>query len=177
MSFRCNRCGKPLSNPKSIERGYGPVCYKIVSHELKKHEELREKGSREENNYPTFADYLHQLLNVEHKSHEKCFCGTRFEDMDFDHYLSEYSGWWLNGWKYRQWLYLECPKCTHQWAFHHLRVSRSFGNEPVPIEVQLHAKKTMEELQKKNRKLDAQNGRKAPSKDNKQLSLETYMGV
>ena len=26
----CNRCGKELTNPKSIERGYGPVCWKKI---------------------------------------------------------------------------------------------------------------------------------------------------
>lgn len=26
----CNRCGRTLTNPKSIERGYGPVCFKKI---------------------------------------------------------------------------------------------------------------------------------------------------
>lgn len=28
MSGKCLRCGKPLSDPKSMKRGYGPVCAK-----------------------------------------------------------------------------------------------------------------------------------------------------
>lgn len=27
MSHFCNRCGRPISNKKSVERGYGPVCW------------------------------------------------------------------------------------------------------------------------------------------------------
>jgi len=27
----CNRCGKTLTNPKSIDRGYGPVCWRKIN--------------------------------------------------------------------------------------------------------------------------------------------------
>ena len=27
-AIRCHRCGRVLTNPKSIARGYGPVCWK-----------------------------------------------------------------------------------------------------------------------------------------------------
>jgi len=30
MSIKCKRCGRKLSSPKSIERGYGAKCYKII---------------------------------------------------------------------------------------------------------------------------------------------------
>ena len=32
--IRCWRCGRPLTNPKSIERGYGPVCWQKIELEL-----------------------------------------------------------------------------------------------------------------------------------------------
>jgi len=32
--IRCQRCGRALTNPKSIERGYGPVCWQKIEVEL-----------------------------------------------------------------------------------------------------------------------------------------------
>lgn len=29
--MKCSICGRKLSNPKSIELGYGPVCYEKIS--------------------------------------------------------------------------------------------------------------------------------------------------
>lgn len=34
MIVRCRRCGRKLTIPKSIERGFGPVCYKKTIDEL-----------------------------------------------------------------------------------------------------------------------------------------------
>ncbi|MBA7493288.1 hypothetical protein ES702_03846 [subsurface metagenome] len=30
MVVRCRRCNKVLTVPESVERGYGPVCWRII---------------------------------------------------------------------------------------------------------------------------------------------------
>jgi len=173
MSF-CNRCGKPLSNPKSIERGYGAVCWAKVSRKNEKNHENLDMGEREQNNYPSFQDYFQLILKDENLRNRKiCGCGTKVVDADFGHYLHEYDGWWLQGWKYKQWLYFECPKCKIARAFHHLRIPRPFGDLPVEPEVKLHAQKTMEALKSENRKLDWRESRR----NKEQASLKSFMEV
>lgn len=34
MAAHCRKCGRKLTTPKSIQRGYGPVCYKKIINEL-----------------------------------------------------------------------------------------------------------------------------------------------
>jgi len=39
----CKRCGRPLTNPKSIELGYGPICAKKV---LNKYSNFKDKNKK-----------------------------------------------------------------------------------------------------------------------------------
>lgn len=41
--MRCAICGRKLKDPKSIELGYGPICYKNKSGSAAK---IRKKGSQ-----------------------------------------------------------------------------------------------------------------------------------
>jgi hypothetical protein len=36
---RCNRCGKPLTNEASLDRGYGPVCWNKQAREERERED------------------------------------------------------------------------------------------------------------------------------------------
>jgi len=36
---KCNRCGKPLTNEISLDRGYGPVCWSKQTHGESEHED------------------------------------------------------------------------------------------------------------------------------------------
>ena len=44
----CNRCGRPLKNEQSLQRGFGPVCWK-------KHQ-AEEKRKEQENTQMSFYD-------------------------------------------------------------------------------------------------------------------------
>ncbi|MFW9971091.1 MAG: DUF6011 domain-containing protein [Candidatus Odinarchaeota archaeon] len=175
---KCCRCGKPLSNKRSIEIGMGPVCRKKKEEKQKQNEMEMYKGEREENEYPSFSDYFKQILaDTRNKDKTICACGTKVLDGDFNHYMSEFDGWWLKGWKYQQWLYLECPKCLIARAFHHLRISRPFGNEPVSPEVITHAKQTMDKLHAETRKQDAKERMNKKSKPEKESNLTIFLEV
>jgi len=102
----CQRCRKPLENPKSIERGYGPICYSKVKKDWK--EEVLDKGEQEDNDYPTLTDYLMKLDNP------KCMnCKADLMRYgDIDHYLHE-GGHPLKNYKDPQWIFLICSKCHY----------------------------------------------------------------
>lgn len=40
----CGKCGKPLSDPNSINRGIGPVCGGVLKNKLNKHEPKKHKN-------------------------------------------------------------------------------------------------------------------------------------
>ena len=42
----CKRCGRKLSNIKSLERGYGPVCFKKIQSRQKLTMEMFANASR-----------------------------------------------------------------------------------------------------------------------------------
>lgn len=67
----CSICGRKLSNPKSIELGYGPVCYGRVSGNPKIKKELKKvkTGAHPQEDHPCYdipgqmklEDYLVEL--------------------------------------------------------------------------------------------------------------------
>lgn len=42
MTATCGKCNRPLKDPKSIERGYGPDCWREVKAAAAKEEESKE---------------------------------------------------------------------------------------------------------------------------------------
>ncbi len=52
----CSICGRKLSNPKSIELGYGPVCYGRVSgsSKIKKESKRVKTGVHPQEDLPCF---------------------------------------------------------------------------------------------------------------------------
>jgi hypothetical protein len=48
MSTTCGKCNRPLKDPKSIERGYGPDCWRKIKAAASKEAEENEKDEKEE---------------------------------------------------------------------------------------------------------------------------------
>ena len=116
LTARCNRCGRPLSNLKSIFRGYGPVCWSRITHQNNL-EEYLEKGALEDNNYPEITEYF-DLLNTKYK----CDCGEfSIKYGEIDHYEHD-DGYHLNGYKNKQWIFIVCPKCKIAISFKRLGI-------------------------------------------------------
>jgi hypothetical protein len=54
------------------------------------------------------------------------FCGASMTGQPVRGYDHD-AGWTVEGFPEKQWLYIVCPKCQHQWGFNHLGVTRE-GN-------------------------------------------------
>jgi hypothetical protein len=113
---RCNKCGRALSNVKSIVRKYGPTCWSKLSI-TENMEDYLEKGEMEDNNYPELIDYFNQLDNE-----YKCSCGEfLIKHGDIEHY-EHANGYRLYGYKNRQWIFIVCPKCKISTSFKRLEI-------------------------------------------------------
>lgn len=119
----CNRCGRSLSNLKSIMRGYGPICWKkISSNEII--EKYFEKGEIEDNDYPELSGYFDQL-DIEYK----CRCGSfPIKHGSVDHYEHLEGGYLVNGYKNRQWIFVICHKCGISTSFRKLGIKEVNDN-------------------------------------------------
>ena len=68
--MKCSICGRKLKNPKSLEQGYGPVCYKrkfgIAPHTSRRDADMPVPAVEEgDHNLPgqiSMEDYLQTLL-------------------------------------------------------------------------------------------------------------------
>ncbi|NLE27070.1 MAG: hypothetical protein GX625_17355 [Clostridiaceae bacterium] len=48
MSITCGKCNRPLKDPKSIERGYGPDCWRKIKAAAADETAESEKDEKEE---------------------------------------------------------------------------------------------------------------------------------
>lgn len=117
LHSHCKRCGKKLSDPKSMKRGYGPICAKKIQWEQKKQATINEfyhKGEKEVNNHPSLSEYWNEVLENTYRT--KCTCGSDlFTNGIMDHY--EHSGGcFVNGYKNKQWIFITCLKCNYSWS-------------------------------------------------------------
>ena len=111
----CGCCGRELTDPESVERGIGPICWKKLDSEWKDAiEEERKKGSKEDNQYPTLLQYQRLIKG-------QCKCGGKL--MPLDHYEHK-GGYFIKDFEKRQWLYSKCEKCGDQWSFWKIRLGR-----------------------------------------------------
>lgn len=44
----CGKCGRPLKDPKSIERGFGPTCWAKVQADQEHDHSVEQKEAKEE---------------------------------------------------------------------------------------------------------------------------------
>ena len=66
---------------------------------------------------PTLSDYGLQLLG------KRCNCNGHpsLAGLPIDHY-EHVGGWRVDGFEYRQWLSVTCPKCLYGWSLRHLDI-------------------------------------------------------
>jgi hypothetical protein len=43
-------------------------------------------------------------------------------------------GWKVEGYQQRQWLFVRCPRCEHDWSLEKLGISRKIGDFVVAVE-------------------------------------------
>lgn len=117
----CEICGRKLTNPISIARGIGPICWgKVFLHPLLRITEFLDQGPRTNNdNYPTLDSYLRAITRWNCPG-----CGTDLHDAEIHHHKHE-DGWSLHGFHEKQWIYLLCPNCKINFALWKLGVSQT----------------------------------------------------
>jgi len=95
----CNKCGRPLSDPESIQRGFGPTCWaKITAH--------RDPLTGE---FPLAEE---ALRNTDPEK-AKCICGHDLRNEAVRGYEHD-AGWQTDHGK--QWLFVKCPMCGYDMA-------------------------------------------------------------
>ncbi|HEY0088422.1 MAG TPA: DUF6011 domain-containing protein [Candidatus Lokiarchaeia archaeon] len=114
----CQICGRHLTDPKSINRGIGPECF---------------KKNRLNSEFPE-TDTTTKILNgltakkilesISEDKRNKCrFCDGELDDIV--RYYEHNEGWYVSELNNKVWLWIECIKCGHQWSLMHLGVSRN----------------------------------------------------
>ncbi|MFX1380752.1 MAG: DUF6011 domain-containing protein [Promethearchaeota archaeon] len=117
-SNTCRRCGRALSDPKSIKRGYGPMCYGKVKIQTTIETNLEE----------VFFDIV--ITEEEAKpfrdqftKRNECSCGFKgIHKEPILGYWDHPGGWMIRG--RMAWLYIHCPKCGYEWSIWKLGVLR-----------------------------------------------------
>lgn len=63
----------------------------------------------------------------------KCGCGATLTDQPLNH-SDHVGGWWVGGFKYRQWLSVVCPGCKRETSLRHLGVGGKASLEEQLVE-------------------------------------------
>lgn len=111
----CRRCGRALTDPKSVKNGVGPVCI---------HKMDRDQAFPESDNKTKILgwDIAQKVIeSIPSYRRDKC----RFCEGDLDHtvyYYEHDGGWFVESLGKKVWLWLECSKCGQQWSLTHLGV-------------------------------------------------------
>jgi len=132
----CRRCGRPLRDPQSVARRYGPTCWKKVRVEderdyqdwLTEHTTITDAGTAAETIREIWKRVLAQT------SDRTCSCGEPLESSDlltFDHG----DGARLKGFGQPQWVFLRCPECQHELTYGKLGAASLDDLAPPPVPV------------------------------------------
>lgn len=115
-SLICKRCGKLLTGPESIARGYGDKCWRRVWKFIKagkEPEEPLENDSGEKTDCFRARETRLEILRRIAASDEKCICGAHVDAEHFKSYDHE-AGYRIPGYLNPQWIYTKCPQCGHE---------------------------------------------------------------
>jgi hypothetical protein len=117
---RCLKCHRPLTNAKSIQLRFGPVCWRHMT----KGNDKCDYGLPRSVSDPVIAnetlrDLYQQVLDRGNR--QNCICGKPLYNCDawsFNHP----NGRELPGFNEPQWVFLHCPKCKYDYALNKLGV-------------------------------------------------------
>jgi hypothetical protein len=117
---RCLKCRRQLKNQKSVERRYGPVCWRNLT---KGNEEvdygLPRSVSDRALSEQSLRD-LHQQV-IDHGTKKNCACGKPLYGCDVWSFDLE-TGIELPGFKSPQHVFFHCNNCKHDHSLHKLGV-------------------------------------------------------
>ena len=77
---RCAQCGRPLSDPVSVARGYGPVCFKkIQQHKNKDVPEVDDMDMGDEIDLSLISCNLYEPINPDQEEDASCLTCALFD--------------------------------------------------------------------------------------------------
>ena len=121
----CNICGRELTNPISMSRGIGPICFAKENMQFMINlTAILDQGPENngEDQYPTLADYEKYIKQWECRN-----CLSSLKGETIEHYKHE-NGYPLHYFHEKQWLYLKCRKCGTCWSLWKLGVPADITN-------------------------------------------------
>ncbi|WP_156157428.1 DUF6011 domain-containing protein [Methanosarcina siciliae] len=120
----CKRCNRALKDPTSVERGYGPVCWKKTQVEDEQQEKICEPCSTIA--YRGLANHTMREIRkrILQGNIQECSCGEPLETGEVRSYDHD-DGYDLKGFGAPQWVYHECARCGHQLSIWKLRIDIS----------------------------------------------------
>lgn len=118
-SLICKACGKLLSGPDSIKRGYGDKCWRKVWKFVRGTQEPEAPQGVKQNNNDSITDpdtALKTRLIIKKRidcSEETCLCGEKVEGAPVYFYDHD-GGYMIPGYSQPQWIYSFCENCGHE---------------------------------------------------------------
>lgn len=106
----CKRCGRLLTDPDSVKRGYGAICYALLARENKEIPEPVKFGGLD----------LDELADLIDSKKPVCICGEPLQGSGLKTYPHE-GGEIVYGKPGRQWVYVHCKKCGYDMALHKIK--------------------------------------------------------
>ena len=116
INIRCNRCHKPLSDPTSVSRGFGRICWNKIQRDML--QDANRNEVRSVSNQVVADIVMNELFD--RIGRKVCRCGREFQREDiwsFDHKW----GLTIDGFYKPQHVYLHCSMCGYDTAYWKLR--------------------------------------------------------
>ena len=127
------KCGRRLTDPKSILRSYGPVCWSRLQTAIEKeHQESKLPATINDRDKAAVSLLELRTWIEERLTRDRCYCGNLFKDCELETY--DYGnvpgqGYALEGFRFKQWVYFHCSKCQNDtaiWKVVHIGVKNAF---------------------------------------------------
>lgn len=122
----CLICGRKLTDPDSVKRGIGPVCWSKIEREDRRERQVKSIWSKACN--PDLNPEGLDLIELAHRIEEhkpSCICGATLRGYNIDHYGPHDGGEIVRGYGDPRWVYVHCDRCGYDMAIH--KIKREIG--------------------------------------------------
>jgi hypothetical protein len=114
-------CGRRLTDPESVQRGIGPVCWRNLKKEDEKVKERHKIWNQcKHNSEDQEGIDLQDLSHLIYVKKPRCICGAR-DQWDFPEHYEHDGGIKVKGYKELQWVYVHCRNCNYDMALWKIR--------------------------------------------------------
>lgn len=120
--INCRICGRPLTDPDSVKRRIGPVCWKKLQAEKRKNDQIWKDAQERYSGPPRDGEI--DLFDISAQIRDKepaCICGAVLDPGNLDHYGPHEGGDLVKGFLHKQWIFIHCDKCGYDMALWKIR--------------------------------------------------------